>query len=398
MTDHVHQSERAALRGLLSAVGEDLGHDVAPEWAAAAEAAPRTLFLPDRIWLGDGHGSYTPCDRRTDPAGWAAAAYANAPVVTQVNDGKDPGDDPWPSSSASAPAIVFRMLEMLDLHPGMTVQEIGTGTGLTAAYMSHRLGSENVVTVEVDPEVTELARGSLAQAGLHPEVVCGDGTRGWGLRAPYDRVSATCALRSVPAVLVEQTKRGGKILTPWDNPWVCWGLLLLTVTGDGNAEGRFSPYGAFMLARNQRTDLRIYRDVVRDEHVPEESRTRLPAHDIAADGWELAFTLGVLLGDVWKAWDNDPDVDGVARRLWLATTDATSWAAVDWAGEGSDEFTVWQYGERRLWHEVAEGYAWWQAQGEPGPERFGLTVTPDGTHRFWLDRPENTVRVRSERG
>ncbi|MFD4536490.1 methyltransferase domain-containing protein [Kitasatospora sp. NPDC058397] len=397
MPEHEGQPEQAAVRGLLSAVGKELGRDVAPEWAAAAEAAPRSWFLADRVWLDDGNGGYTPCDRASDPEGWNKAAYADVPVVTQVNDGKDPDADPWPSSSASAPSIVFRMLEMLDLRDGMTVLEIGTGTGLTAAYLSHRLGSPNVVSVEVDAQVATRARTSLANAGFSPEVVCGDGTRGWGLRAPYDRVSVTCALQGVPEALVRQTRPGGLILTPWDNPWVCWGLLRLSVAEDGSAEGRFSPYSAFMLARNQRTDLRIYRDVVRDEHVPDESHTELPAHGIAEDRWDLAFTIGVHLGNVWTAWDDDPDVDGVARRLWLATTDATSWAAVDRADDGSSGYTVWQYGKRRLWDEVAQAHAWWIGHGEPGPERFGLTATPQGEHRYWLDSPGNAVRSRDDR-
>jgi hypothetical protein len=68
----------------------------------------------------------------------------------------------------------------------------------------------------------------------------------------------------------------------------------------------------------------------------------------------------------------------VQSRLWLATTDATSWAAVDWDGERGDRFAVWQHGTRRLWDEVEATYRWWRMAGEPGPERFGLTVGSEG--------------------
>ncbi|MDH6123978.1 hypothetical protein P3T39_000913 [Kitasatospora sp. GP82] len=41
-----HKPEQAAVRGLLQAVRDTLGHDVAPEWRKAAQAVPRHLFLP----------------------------------------------------------------------------------------------------------------------------------------------------------------------------------------------------------------------------------------------------------------------------------------------------------------------------------------------------------------
>ncbi|MFC5667399.1 methyltransferase domain-containing protein [Kitasatospora misakiensis] len=385
-----HETGQAATRGLLRAVAEYLGHDVAPEWEAAAYAVPRHRFMPELIWDAD---TLKPISRTTDPADWWASAYAEAPVVTQINDGRETDDDPVPTSSLSDPGIVFRMLDMLDLRDGMRVLEIGTGPGWNAALLSHRLGSDLVTSIEVDPDVTARARTTLHDLGLSPVVVCGDGSRGWGPGSPYDRVIATCAVRSVPPDLVAQTAPGGLVLLPWDSPWVGWGLLLLTVGKDGSASGWFSPHSAFMLNRKHRSGVRLYRDVVRDEHVPDESHTDLPAFEIAEDRGDLAFTIGMRLGDVWQAWDNDPDVDGVARRLWLATTDAKSWAAVDWAGDGATGFTVWQHGPRRLWDEAAGAHAWWLDNDEPGPDRFGLTVAPDGSHSYWLDLPGKAVRV-----
>ncbi|WP_067005365.1 methyltransferase domain-containing protein [Streptomyces cellostaticus] len=384
--------EQAAARGLLRAVSEELG-PLGLELEAAFHRAPRHTFLPRLVWL-DHEGDWTPCDRELEPARWLEAAYANASVVTQVNDGQDPEDgDLWPSSSASAPSIVFRMLRMLDLNPAHRVLEIGTGTGWNAGLLAALLGDENVTTMDVDPMLTDPAARSLKAVGLQPEVTAADGAGGFPPSAPYDRVIATCSVRRLPYAWVEQARPGGLILTPWETPWFCYGLLRLHVGGDGIASGRFSPHSAFMLMRGQRTDLRIYRDVVRDEHEPAESSTSLDPWIVAGQDAAAQFAVGLRLPDVWHAWHEQPDVPGVEVRLWLATTDATSWAAVDWDGTcGTDLYTVWQYGPRRLWDEVEAVYAWWTERGRPPVERFGLTVAPEG-QRAWLEDPSRSWNV-----
>ncbi|MEU6979140.1 MULTISPECIES: methyltransferase [unclassified Streptomyces] len=388
MAQELSAAERIALRGLLGAVAkEPVGH-LSSEWEEAAWAVPRHRFLPERIYLGD---DLEPCDRTETPETWLQAAYADAPVVTQVNDGHDPGDaDRWPSSSASEPSIVFRMLDMLDLADGHRVLEIGTGTGWNAGLLAHRLGGENVTTVEWDPALADAGAACLRRLGLGPAVITGDGALGHPSGGPYDRVEATCSVRSVPRAWVEQTKPGGIILVPWESPWFCYGLLRLEAGAHGDASGVFAPHSAFMLMRHQRTDLRIFRDVVRDGHRPEESWTVLPPQAVAGRDWSAQFALGLRLRDVWRTWQDDPGVDGVASRLWVATTDARSWAAVDRDGRSEDRFTVWQYGPRRLWNEVEAAYAWWFRQGRPGPGRYGLTTTPEG-ERVWLDHPDRPL-------
>lgn len=373
------------MRGLLQTVSD--GHDLAPEWIKAATAAPRHSFLPDHIWI-DLDGTYRALERRADISAWLAAAYADEPVVTQVNDGVEPGDPSkaWPSSSSSAPSVVFRMLEALDLRPGMRVLEIGTGTGWTSALLSHRLGDANVTTIEVDRGLADRARAALGTAGFAPEVVCGDGALGWGVRAPYDRIVSTCSVRRVPLAWIEQTKPGGVILTPWDNPWICWGLLRLTVGDDETAVGRFSADSSFMLMRTQRDDVDLLRDVVRDDHEAEVSETVLPRRSVVHA--EAAFAIGHRIGDIWHAWQDNP-AEGVADRLWIASADRSSWAAVDHDGGDEDVFTVRQYGLRRLWDEIEAAHQWWIANGRPGPDRFGLTVTSEG-HQAWLDTPAHS--------
>lgn len=84
------------------------------------------------------------------------------------------------------------------------------GTGYNAALLAHRLGAENVVSVEVDPAVADAARVALDRAGFGAvTVVTGDGVDGYADGGPYDRVLATVAVASVPPSWVAQTCPAG---------------------------------------------------------------------------------------------------------------------------------------------------------------------------------------------
>ncbi|MFI1199177.1 methyltransferase domain-containing protein [Streptomyces sp. NPDC020883] len=388
MTDTTGAAEQAAASGLLGRLNTTLPQPLTPEWKKAYLGVPRHRFLPDTVWLGN---DLTPCDRRKSPDEWLRAAYDDEPVVTQINDGADPGDDGrWPSCSASAPSIVFRMLHMLDVRSGDRVLEIGTGTGWNAGLLAHRLGSDLVTTVEVDPVLADRAADNLKATGLTPHIVTGDGAA-LEVGHDLDRVLATCSVRRVPPGWVARMKPGGVMLLPWETPWLCYGLLRLVGDSDKSASGTFRPHSAFMLMRGQRTDLRIFRDVVRDDHVPDERSTTLSPWSITGDDWAAQFAIGLQLPDVWWTWHENPDVEGVSARLWLATVDATSWAAIDYDGETDERFTVWEHGNRRLWSEVEAAHHWWRSHACPRPGHFGMTVTTDGRHTPWLETPARPI-------
>lgn len=164
----------AAMERLIGLVNESLGAPMAPVWEAAFRGVPRHAFLPGTVWVGD---ELEECSRELNPGAWWRHACADTAVVTQVNDGKGVGaaGERWASCSASAPSVVFRMLDMLELRAGHRVLEIGTGTGWNAALLAHRLGADRVTGVEVDPVLAARAERSLRGVGLDPRVVCGDG-------------------------------------------------------------------------------------------------------------------------------------------------------------------------------------------------------------------------------
>ncbi|WP_328601285.1 protein-L-isoaspartate O-methyltransferase family protein [Actinomadura physcomitrii] len=156
-------------------------------------------------------------------------------------------------SSSSAPHIVREMLEPLGPAPGLRVLEIGTGTGWNAALIAKITGPHRVTSVEIAPDLAGTARRNLERAGYAVNVVTGDGEAGHAGDAPYDRVIATAAVRTLPYAWVEQTRPGGVIVVPWgptfhpDCP-----VARLEVRDGGVAEGRFHVPGWFMPLRDQR--------------------------------------------------------------------------------------------------------------------------------------------------
>jgi protein-L-isoaspartate(D-aspartate) O-methyltransferase len=159
--------------------------------AAALRAVPRHLFLP-----------HLPPEE----------AYRDDAIVTKRD------ADGLPVSSSSQPTIMAIMLAQLGLAPGHRVLEIGAGTGYNAALIRHIVGpSGAVVSVDIDPELTQAARGHLASAG-YPDVTvaCTDGAGGWPDGAPYDRVIAAVGVSDLAPAWVAQAAPAARIVVPLD--------------------------------------------------------------------------------------------------------------------------------------------------------------------------------------
>jgi protein-L-isoaspartate(D-aspartate) O-methyltransferase len=250
------------------------------DWQGLAD---RRLFIPDTIWtLGD-DGWLVPVRRCDDPDAWEARVAADEPIITQVDDGAGDGErGSDPTSSSSAPWLMARMLDALDLAAGMRVLEIGTGTGWNAALLA--AAGAIVTTVEIDEELAARARRSLAMAGYQDVVVvCGDGERGVPEHAPYDRVLATAAVHTVPYAWVRQTVEGGVLVVPYTGRHHPCGLAVLTVTA-GTASGRIvDDETTFMPVRGQRLGPRELREIgppvpgLRIEVGPDGQRHTTPA-------------------------------------------------------------------------------------------------------------------------
>ncbi|WP_370414193.1 methyltransferase domain-containing protein [Streptomyces fradiae] len=353
------------------------------DWVSTFAAVDRAAFLPDVMWpFVPATTTTTAVDRRTDPAAWYGYADSDLPIVTQWDDGEHRGgDEPGsvPTSSSSQPTVVHRLLAALDVDAGMTVLDAGTGTGETAARLAHRCGARKVTTVEVDGGVSAAARERLSSQGLHDVTIgVGDALAGYPGEAPYDRLLCTFGVRAVPAAWLGQIRAGGVIVVPYGTHYSNRDAVVrLTVHADGTASGRFLAPVEFMKARSHRLGWPDGEAYVTDWPAP--ARTGLRPDRLA----DAAFALSHAVPDI--AHTTHTDADGVPAAWFYSLTDR-SWAAVRWPDGAGGAGEVYQQGGRRLWDSVELAYAWWEARGRPGLDRFGLTVTLYGATP-WLDHP-----------
>jgi methyltransferase of ATP-grasp peptide maturase system len=349
-----------------------------PAWRAAFADVPRHVFL-GRFFVANGAGCWQAADR-TDP-GWLDQVYADRVLVTQLD-----GDPTrWaaartagpvsgvPTSSSSQPAIMAVMLGALRVVDGNRVLEIGTGTGYNAALLCHRLGEQNVTTVDIDEALVDAARGRLADCGYRPTCVAADGAAGHPPGAPYDRVLATCAVARIPLPWLEQTVPGGFVVTTLHRP-IGAGLVRIKAgpgaTGQGRVlaeDGRFMPLRAHRLARGTRPA----------QPTGTARTTELDGDSLVNPRSDFEFYAGLSLPEATVT----PAEDGT---IWLVHPD-DSWAR--YAQLGSERH-VWQGGPRRLWDIVEAAHDEWLSLGRPTRDRFGITVNPDHQH-LWLDTPDS---------
>ncbi|MEU9003981.1 methyltransferase domain-containing protein [Streptomyces sp. NPDC048551] len=353
-------ADAATARAALAKTLVEAGDLTDPAWRAAFEEVPRHLFVP---FFFDHDGTRIAGDDPQTRERWFAAVHEDRALVTHRTGGAA-------TSSSSQPSLMAAMLEALDAADGMSVLEIGAGTGYSAGLLAHRLGDDRVVTIDVSPDITGPAAERLAVAGFQPLMVTGDGAAGWPDRAPYDRIIATCRLDNVPPALVAQLAETGFLLAPIGSA-----LVRVYRTGPDTAEGRFLPGGAFFMP--------LRRDggdgaPVRRPDLP--TGTGRPSALPAAAVADNAFRFLVSIVEPGLTWQYDVDD---ARQI----TGARVWAADGSIAALQADGTVTETGPRRLWTALEDAFRAYAAAGSPGPERYGITVDRVG-QRVWLDSPD----------
>lgn len=135
-----------------------------------------------------------------------------------------------------APKVEARVLQELGVQRHERVLEIGTGSGHMAALLAHR--AQEVVTLEINPDLAAFARANLRRANvMNASVVEGDGSRPLSLDGPFDVILLSGSVFEVPEALLGSLKPGGRLGAIVGGEPVMRAVLL-TRTGAGGLERR----------------------------------------------------------------------------------------------------------------------------------------------------------------
>ena len=110
-----------------------------------------------------------------------------------------------------APRVEARMLQDAAVQKHHKVLEIGSGSGFMAALLAHR--AHSLLSLEVVPELAQLATAQLRRAGIHNvEVRLANGAGGAPEDGPFDLIMVSGSLAEVPPALLAQLKIGGRLM------------------------------------------------------------------------------------------------------------------------------------------------------------------------------------------
>ena len=110
-----------------------------------------------------------------------------------------------------APRVEARMLQDAAVQKHEKVLEIGTGSGFMTALLAHR--AQRVLTLELVPELAQMARSNLQKAGIHnAEVYEANGAAGAPDDAPFDVIMLNGSVAEVPPALLAQLRIGGRLV------------------------------------------------------------------------------------------------------------------------------------------------------------------------------------------
>lgn len=328
------------------------GAVVSPAWHTAFAEVPRHVFVP--VFYRQTRDEQPAVDVNT-PDEWLTGVYSDQLLVIS----------PDVKSSSTIPSLMATMLEALDPADGDRVLEIGTGSGYNAALLSHRLGADNVVSVDIAADLVNNAQDRLASIGYRPTLRIGDGADGWPGGALYDGIIATCAPDRVPDTWLDQTRPGGRIVTP-----IATGIAVVDVAADRKGAGQFLSTPAFFMPLRP---------------TPRPANLGSQIADITS---AIASARATSLDEkIWFDTDfrfvQSTALPGL-RFLTRLDSGVTIFTHPDGSWARLDGGTVAQGGPQQLWDAVEAAHEQWDDLGRPKREQFRLTI--DGPQqRITLD-------------
>jgi len=144
----------------------------------------------------------------------------------------------------SQPYTVAYMTELLDVRPGDKVLEIGTGSGYQAAVLCE-MGAK-VYSIERVHDLFENTAQRFESLPYHITMKLDDGSTGWSMFAPYDKIIVTAGSPKIPKQLTLQLKNDGIMVIPVGDKKMQQMVVIKKSEGkDGKPEYSIKKYSEF---------------------------------------------------------------------------------------------------------------------------------------------------------
>jgi protein-L-isoaspartate(D-aspartate) O-methyltransferase len=377
-------------RERLVALLQERGAIRSPQVAQAFLRVPREAFVsafyqretePGMVWTLRSVAT-------VEPEQWMALVYHDEPLITKLD------ERTWPISSSSAPSVMARMLEALDIQPGNRVLEIGTGTGYNAALLTHLTGDPALVTtVELDATLARRAERIVRVIAGSVCVQTGDGRVGEPSRAPYDRIIATASAGYLPRAWYAQLAPGGRLVMDLQGKQSASGFLVVEKSPSGDrARGHFwQPALCFMPLIDPTVPAESTRALFQQpcsEEITLEPASPLPAifRDPAFRWFLQWFSPTLTVTQPFPVPGQDHKAIVLKDEAHATILQLTQRADGGWQGK--------QRGTHPLWTQVQQAYAHFLQHHQPEQERYEVRLDEqqaqllipgeDETHPFVL--------------
>jgi protein-L-isoaspartate O-methyltransferase len=232
---------------------EEIRKDVQDETILNAfRMVPRHEFVPVFYTRTDDASTGQQWHRVTrNDQQWLEEVYKNRPLTTSIDRNGDP------NISSSQPALLAQMLQSLHLQRGHRVLEIGTGTGYTAAILGYIVGSEKVVTLDINQALLEEARVRIERTGGSGRTILhADGRTLPEYLGEFQAILVTGSHDRIEPSWVRALVPGGRIVFNWIQ-----GLTKVMLEAEKTEErliGRVSAYGGdFMQLHDGNVEERV---------------------------------------------------------------------------------------------------------------------------------------------